>query len=350
MNVSKSPLRRATALAAGSLIGIAGAVAFASPALAHHNEVSGTYTCDKVSGQWEVTWTAKAVGDGPFAWNAVTLTPAGTTIAKPTQLAVTGEKLTNWKKYTGKQLVPGKEKSASLTVGALWDNTHTASKKGDVFFKGECKAPAKPPTSASPSPSISPSAPASVPPSGSVSVPPSGSVSTPPSASTAPSTPVSPSVPVSPSASVSPSTPVVVVPDLPEITEEDIIVKFTCDTMTLGLHNPSTNLDFTLGFKTSKGETRTVTVKPGETKSETFSATEGFKVDWTFSVTVNGQTESETITVPFAAGADCTDGEGGGLPVTGAAAGGVAAGAAGLLAVGGALFFMARRRKVKFTA
>jgi LPXTG-motif cell wall-anchored protein len=120
--------------------------------------------------------------------------------------------------------------------------------------------------------------------------------------------------------------------------------------MTLGLHNPTKDVDITMVFKTTKGETRTVVVKPGETKSEKFSATEGFKVDWTLTATVDGKTESDTISVPFVEGADCSDGEGGGLPVTGAAAGGVAAGAAGLLGVGALLFVMARRRKVKFTA
>jgi hypothetical protein len=64
VNVSKSPLRRAAALAAGSLIGIAGALTFASPALAHHSTVSGTPTCDKVNGKWVVDWEVNAIGDG----------------------------------------------------------------------------------------------------------------------------------------------------------------------------------------------------------------------------------------------------------------------------------------------
>jgi LPXTG-motif cell wall-anchored protein len=45
-----------------------------------------------------------------------------------------------------------------------------------------------------------------------------------------------------------------------------------------------------------------------------------------------------------------TNGSGGGLPVTGAAAGTIAGAAALLLVVGAVLFVMSRRRKVKFTA
>jgi len=66
------------------------------------------------------------------------------------------------------------------------------------------------------------------------------------------------------------------------------------------------------------------------------------------SVTATGRaTRTRPSTIKYKAPSDC---DGGGLPVTGAAAGGIAAGAVALLAVGGFLFFMARRRKVKFTA
>jgi LPXTG-motif cell wall-anchored protein len=98
----------------------------------------------------------------------------------------------------------------------------------------------------------------------------------------------------------------------------------------------------------SKGEKRTLTVKPGEKKSEKFSATPGF----TLTITAEGVEGSETI--EYERPEDC-DSSGGGagepeLPLTGAAAGGIAGGAALLLAAGAFLFVMARRRKVKFTA
>jgi hypothetical protein len=58
-------------------------------------------------------------------------------------------------------------------------------------------------------------------------------------------------------------------------------------------------------------------------------------------------TPSATTPAPAPGGGGAS---GGGLPVTGAAAGSIAGGAALLLAIGGVLFVMARRRKVKFTA
>ena len=62
-----------------------------------------------------------------------------------------------------------------------------------------------------------------------------------------------------------------------------------------------------------------------------------------------GTGTSSPSTSAAAGGAGQADGESG-LPVTGAAAGGIAGGAAVLLAAGAVLFVMARRRKVKFTA
>ncbi len=59
MNLLKTPLRRATALAAGALIGAAGAVAFAAPASAHTSEITHDTKCQK-NGTWTVTWTITA--------------------------------------------------------------------------------------------------------------------------------------------------------------------------------------------------------------------------------------------------------------------------------------------------
>jgi LPXTG-motif cell wall-anchored protein len=120
--------------------------------------------------------------------------------------------------------------------------------------------------------------------------------------------------------------------------------------MTIGLDNPADGVKFTLDFATSKGEERTLVVNPGEKKSETFSAAPGFSVKLTYTATVEGETFSDTTTLKYEQPEDCDGGNGGGLPVTGAAAGGLAGGAGALLAVGAGLFFMARRRKVNFTA
>ncbi|MDI6097676.1 LPXTG cell wall anchor domain-containing protein [Actinoplanes sp. NEAU-A12] len=305
MNVSKSPLRRATVLVAGSLIGIAGTVAFASPALAHHNEVSGKSTC--VAGEWVVDWTVKAVGDGSpnqkVKWTAVTLSPTGK-IDGP-KFAI-NEWMASGETVVGKQRVAATEKSATLTISAEWDNGKTATKGDTVPLVGECKKPEDKPSTSS-----------------------------------------SPSAPASPSASASTPVPPVTIPE--EVPAEPIF-ELTCDTITIGVDNTKNDSKFTLDFKTSKGEVRQLVIEPGKKDAATFSATEGFSVDVTFTVVYKGKTYTESAKVPFEQPDNCDNGEGGGLPVTGAAAGGVAAGAAGLLAVGGALFFLARRRKVKFTA
>ncbi|MEU8612069.1 LPXTG cell wall anchor domain-containing protein [Actinoplanes sp. NPDC048791] len=300
----KSPLRRTAVLAAGALIGLSGAFALAGPASAHHNIVKGESSCDKVAGEWVVDWKVQAVGNAPtYKWTEVTLTPAGTTIDNQ-DLKVNGKDLENNKPLTGVQRVPGSESSSSLTVKAVW-TTGNASETGTVTFEGKCE---KTPTEEPSTPTEEPSTPTE-----------------------------------------EPSTPPVIPSDLPG--EPEPIFEADCDTMTIGLDNPADGIEFTLKFKTSKGETRTLVIKPGEKKTETFSATTGFKIDLTISATVDGKAFSETIPVEYEQPEDCDNsGSGGGLPLTGAAAGSIAGGAGALLAVGAGLFFMARRRKVKFTA
>ena len=363
MNLSQSPLRRTAALAAGAMIGLTGAVAFASPALAHHSEVVGKATCETATGEWVVDWTVTGIGarvGQPYRLTKVDLTPAGTTVTK---LAVTERP--NYP-YKGSEPVVGQQRisdptatEATLTVRAKFDNGNgdQSDKIGRVALEGKCGKDTPPSEEPSTPPSTPPSEEPSTPPSEQPSTPPSEEPSTPPSAE--PSVPVSPepSVPASetPSASPTPST-----EPTPEIPTEEIpvdadikeIYEVTCTTIKIGLDNPEDSLPIDLHYKTSKGEERDLTVNPGEAKSETFSASEGFSVDLTISVKAETETYSETVNIPWEkpAGEDCDGGEGGGLPVTGAAAGGIAGGAAALLAVGGLLFFMARRRKVKFTA
>jgi len=264
--------------------------------------VSGSAVCDTATGDWVVTWKTNADSGGhakTYRWTKVDLTPAGTKIdnAKIAVTAPGAYPLTDKEELTGVQRVPSTEKSATLTVRAEWDNSATDKndRSATVGFEGECK---KTPTDE-------------------------------------PSTP--------------PSTPPAVPSDLPG--EPEPIFEADCDTMTIGLDNPVDGVQITLKFKTSKGEERTLVIKPGEKKSETFSATTGFKVDVTFTATVEGEKFSETTTIEYEQPSDCdSNGGGGGLPLTGAAAGSIAGGAGALLAVGAGLFFMARRRKVKFTA
>ena len=124
-----------------------------------------------------------------------------------------------------------------------------------------------------------------------------------------------------------------------------------------------------LRLKTSGGEERTLVAKPGETKSERFSATVGFTVDVTSDSgpqppgvpsRIRSPTSSRELLYrrrrwaagdgSAAGGAAAGSGDGGGLPVTGAAAGAVAGVAGALLTIGVVLFSVARRRRVKFSA
>jgi LPXTG-motif cell wall-anchored protein len=333
VNVSKSPLRRVSALAAGSLIGLAGVAVFATPAFAHHSTIAGDANC--VDGNWVVDWTVNAIGDGRSPNQTATFTtvdvfPAKTSLDNP-KLVVNGEPVPAGVPLTAKQVVPGDAKEASLSVVAKWNDPAYFDGKvatGNVYFKGECEETEKPPTDEPSTPTDEPSTPSEEP-------------STP---SEEPSTPSEdPSVPAE-----NPSTPPL---EIPEDVPAEPILEMDCDTISIGVDNTNNSTPFTIEYETSKGEKRTLVVKPGESKAEKFSATEGFSVKVTFTVEFKGTKYSSTTDVPWTEPAEgCDDGEGGGLPVTGAAAGGVAAGAAGLLAIGGALFFVARRRKVKFTA
>jgi LPXTG-motif cell wall-anchored protein len=306
----KSPLRRSAVLVAGALIGLSGAFALTGPASAHHSTVSGSAECDVKTGEWVVTWTVNAYSgykeNAPtFEWTKVDAS-SSEKISNP-EIAVTGHQLPDAQELKGEQRLKASEKGASLTVEAKWSNQnadkepHTAS----ITFEGKCD---KTPTDEPSTPTDEPSTPTD-----------------------------------------EPSTPPLPSEELPG--EPTPIYEVDCDTITLGFDNPADGTKITLDFATSKGEERTLVIKPGEKKTATFSATEGFSLKVTTTATFGGETYSDTETIDYDQPEDCDSaGGGGGLPLTGAAAGSIAGGAGVLLAVGAGLFFMARRRKVNFTA
>jgi LPXTG-motif cell wall-anchored protein len=308
-----------SALAAGSLIGLAGVAVFATPAFAHHSTIAGDTTC--VDGNWVVEWTVNAIGGGhpnqTATFTTVDLFPADTKLDNKS-LVVNGTPVPAGVPIKAKQVVPGDAKEASLSLVAKWDNPSYYDGKvatGNVFFKGECEKTDEPPTDEPSTPTDEPSTP----------------------------TDENPSTPAE-----NPSAPPL---EIPEDVPAEATLEQTCDTISIGVDNTKNSTPFTIEYETSKGEKRTLVVKPGEAKSEKFSASAGFSVKVTFTVEYKGVKYSSSTEVPWTEPDEgCDDGAGGGLPVTGAAAGGVAAGAAGLLVIGGALFFAARRRKVKFTA
>jgi hypothetical protein len=120
-----------------------------------------------------------------------------------------------------------------------------------------------------------------------------------------------------------------------------------CDSITIGLDNPAAGVSYKLHFTPSTGAERDLSIAPGEKKSETFDATTGFSVKVTVTATIGDQSYSETETIDYEKPSSCS---GGGLALTGAASSSIAGGAVVVLAAGWAVFYLARRRKVKFTA
>jgi hypothetical protein len=316
VNLLKSPLRRTTAILAGAVLGMAGAVALAAPASATHPTVTGSATCVSETG-WTVTW--KVTNEWPNKGeikDVKVLLPEGGTLTAGGGIVIGAavKHKRDKQELVSEQVVPANEPKAKLRVAVLFDNGH---REGGENLVNRPTEPCKPPASPSPSPS------------------PSASASASPSPSVSPSTSPSTSPSVSPSASPSPG-------------EPEPIIEMTCDSLSFGLDNTNGQETVEVTIKSSKGETRELVVKPGEKKVEKFSASAGF------ALTVTDKASGESVELPYTQPADCDSAGGGGgdgeLPLTGAAAGGIAGGAALLLAVGAGLFIMARRRRVKFTA
>lgn len=325
----KSPLRRTAAVAAGALVGLVGVVALAGPASAHHPILEPSSPCVNADGTWQVTWTVGNSEEIPGVLTEVIKTPENSELTGiGAQSALLPRDQT---KLEGVQTLAADVEVANLKVTAEWhrgDQTHvqSATLRGGITKPTEkCK-----PTNPSPSPSVST---------------PSEEPSTP---SEEPSTPVSvePSTPSSPEPSESaPPT---------KITEPEFVYDEDCDSVTVGITVPKDwdKGDITVKFTTSEGQSKTIVGKVGETTTVELKAVDGMKI---VAAPQGEGYEDEGTTITYEQPADC-DSAGGGageepsLPLTGAAAGSIAGGAALLLAVGAGLFFMARRRKVKFTA
>jgi hypothetical protein len=324
-------LRRSAAIVAGAFVGLVGAVAIAAPASAHHPTVTPESACVNPDGTWQVTWSvSNSETDITATLVSVKSEPADrstiTNIVDNAILPVQGDG-----PLIGVQTLNKFVLVARLTVRGHWVRDGGDIYKDAVGWIGRPKEKC---TSPSPSPSESTPTPE-----------PSESFPTPePSESF-------PTPPTSPTPSPSETAP----------TEAQWVYAESCDTLTVGVDVPADWDALTVTFTPSTGAAKTVTAPPGEETVVDFPASAELKV-----VASAKGYEDEAATITYQKPADCDSagsggsipvtgspagGNGGGnLPVTGAAVGGIAAGAAVLLAIGGALFFMARRRKVKFTA
>jgi len=318
--VNRLNLRRATALTAGALIGLASVAIVASPAMAHHPEPSGSY-CATPDGKVTVNWSvisSETDIDGTITKLESTV-PGDITgeLAVGATLKKQGDgPLTGTQTYTFEGDIP----ELKLTVAARWERGKKRDKK---VLTGERTVVAQPSQDCGPTESPEPTPPASPEPTET------------PAPSETPQPTDSPEPTPSASPTATPSTPA-------EEPEEPVFqLEETCDTMTFIVENPAKGIPFTATLTTEKGVTKKLESVPGKTTSVSFDAYKGLKV------TVKYDVVDETETIEYTQPEEC--GQGGGLPVTGPAAGAIAGGAAVLLAAGAVLFVMARRRRIRFT-
>ncbi|WP_436526947.1 LAETG motif-containing sortase-dependent surface protein [Actinoplanes sp. HUAS TT8] len=286
-----------------------------------------------------MTWKVKASDNelGPGSVSAVEYTPdqGNTGTISFTGINV-GDKLNNWTTLTAKQVIAADADTATLKVTGQWGDyfkgsTFTESKKSREICKDQ------PPHSTPPSSTPPSSAPASSAPASSAPASSAPASSAPASSAPASSAPAS----SAPASSAVPSNSATTTPENPVLTEPQFVYDATCDTFTVGVEVPADwKESLTVTFKPSTGDSKTVTAAPGETKTVDFPASKGLKV----TATPKGY-EDEAGTIAYTAPADCDQ-----LALTGSNSSTIAGGAVLVLLIGAGLFFMARRRKVRFTA
>ena len=329
MNLLKTNFRRTTAVLAGTVLGLAGVAALAAPASAHSPLVAGNADCVNSDGSWTVSWkigndfgdpaTVSAVSAKDSRGKAVTVTgpaTAGPSVSIPAYTGADSDRAVG----ASTKVTDSAADSVTLETILLWSDGYTNDGKGGrppQYTKID-----KPTQKCTPA-----------------TTPTTAPTTTPTEANPSPTPTETPTLPVpTPSSSDAPNV-------FKPILEED------CTTMTIGADNPADGITWKFDLKTSKGEERSFTLKPGKKHTEKFSATKGFWIKITVSVTVDGKTYSDFETVKYQTPPNCTGGEGGGgLARTGTPTAAIAGGAVAVLALGTVLFLLARRRKVKFTA
>lgn len=386
MNRLHALFRRASAIAAGTLLGLTGVAIFATPASAHHSEVTGKAKCDAATGEWEVNWSIKAYAPRDVKHYKLVEVVAKTYVGgKATEVTIPEINVTDGDTYphsvkdalTATLRVDSDVTMASLAVRAEWDNGFVEDRvrTAKVKFCGTCEAPKPTPTPTNPEPPAAtvanPSASIQADCEGVVHVTLNNAAdATAPAKFTVeggddfvekvkvqPGESASVEVPAEQATTIKVTAKGVDEPlfeGTPEPADDCVkpgeptgAFKSTCDELIFEIDNPEDGKTVTATFTPNKGEPQTLTVEPGMSGTVSFPAEEGL------TVTPSGEGIENPEPIAWEKPEDCTPGAGGGdpgLPVTGAAAGGIAAGAAVLLAIGGGLFVMARRRKLRFTA
>ncbi|MFI7216625.1 LPXTG cell wall anchor domain-containing protein [Micromonospora maritima] len=373
-------LRRALAVAAGALIGLAGVAVAAAPASAHHSEVKVTAECDTAKGEWVTTWTVRTYAPGGVTNYRLTKAEATSNkgeVAAP--FTIEGIRTTDGDSYpyqvseplVGTARLAGDVTRASLTVRAQWDNTwkENDDKSATIRFSESCdKVVTPPPAKANPTATVTSDC------TGDVAVKlengaeatrdasftVAGSGDFTKTAEVAPGKSLSIRVPAKNATRITVTEAGQKQPlfddkpseakDCVEPGEPSGSYQSTCDELIFQVENPKDGKTVEITFTPNKGDAKKLVVQPGETKTVAFKAFEGLKV------TPAAEGLDDTEPIAWEKPKTCTPGAGGGqpegptLPLTGAATGGIVAGAIALLAAGAILFVVARRRKVRFTA
>ncbi|GIF51950.1 LPXTG-motif cell wall-anchored protein [Asanoa ferruginea] len=348
-------LRRPLAVAGAAVVGLAAAVVLGSPASAHHPVVSGTASC--VEGKWQVDWTvANSEKDLAGDITGVTFTPTATSDTVKVGAVLPA--------YTGNDAVLKTTQtldiattSATLSVDAHWlrnGKNINATKSATVTVpRGGCKT-SKPAVTFTDDCT------------GDVTVVVSNGAeatkklryeilvegSEKPIASGVVEIGKSSEPIVVPAGEGDNPPKISVVSRGKEIASHtwtepeggcvpDIAIEQTCDELSITVTNPPNGLEFDLVFTPNTGAAQTMKVEKGKTSKVTFEASEGLVV--TPSV---GEEKLEPIAWTQPDGCEDTPT----LPKTGANTGAIAGGAGGLLVIGAGLFFIARRRRLRFTA
>ncbi|MFE9653494.1 cell wall anchor protein [Micromonospora sp. NPDC006431] len=373
-------LRRALAVTAGALIGLAGVAAVASPASAHHSEVKVTAQCDTAAGEWVTTWSVTTYApqgvDNFKLTKAEAASKTGETVAPFT---IEGIQATEGASYpypvsqpvVGTARLAGDVTEASLTVRAQWDNKYQedSDKSASIKFSESCdKVVTPPPAQANPKATVTADC------TGDVAVKlenaaeatkdaaftVTGTDGFTKTATVAPGKDETITVPAAKAGKIKVTEAGQENPlfdDKPAEAKDCVkpgepsgSYLSTCDELIFQIENPKDGEIVEVTLTPNKGEAQTLVVQPGETKTAKFKAVAGL------TVTPKADGLDDSTPIAWEKPADCAPGGGGGgedgptLPVTGAAAGAMAAGAVALLAVGAVLFVVARRRRVRFTA
>jgi LPXTG-motif cell wall-anchored protein len=378
--VNRLNLRRVVAVAAGALLGLAGVATVAAPASAHHSEVKVTAECDTAAGEWITTWTVRAVAPSDVQKFKLIEVNAQSKKGDTTEsFTIEGIQATQDDSYpyavaeplVGTARLAGDVTEASLSVRAEWDNKFKEKepKGASIKFSETCdKVVTPPPSTANPKATVTADC------SGDVTVKlengkeatkeaeftVTGTDGFKKEATVEPGKDKSITVPAANAGKITITEAGQEKPlfdgkpaeakDCVKPGEPSGSYLSTCDELIFEVSNPADGETVTITFTPNKGEAKTLTVEPGKTGTVSFPAQEGLKV------TPSAEGMDETEPIAWEKPEDCdTPGQGGGgdepeLPLTGAATGGIIAGAAVLLAAGVALFVVARRRKIRFTA